>query len=138
MKKSLRQLYKEGRLWRPTLYMMGFKLLVLAVLALAWHRFLDHGMRSVWFGVSNLGLILLIFAWFSYLARDGVTIHHLMEGWTKKKEPKIRAHDMIDFVDEPVVSFHDLEKEEKTACRLVSSLVVGGGAFLVGTIVSLF
>jgi hypothetical protein len=44
---------------------------------------------------------------------------------------------MIDFVEEDVVSFHDLEKEEKAACRMVSSLVVGLVYFLLGTVMTL-
>lgn len=45
---------------------------------------------------------------------------------------------MIDFVDENVVSFQELEKEEKTSCRLVSSFVTGLLFVIVGIISSLF
>lgn len=136
--KSLRQIYRQKYMIRPTLYLMAFKALVVVVLTLLWSRFIDKGVRGVGFGFSTLGLILLCLSWFNYLSLDGVSIRHLMEGWQKKKEKKARAHDMIDFVDENVVSFQELEKEEKTSCRLVSSFVTGLLFVIVGIISSLF
>ncbi len=136
--KSLRQIYRQKYMIRPTLYLMGFKALAIVVLTLLWSRFLDKGVRGVGFGFSTLGLILIALSWFNYLSLDGVSVHHLMQGWKKKEEKKARAHDMIDFVDEKVVSFEELEREEKLSCRLVSSFVTGLLFAIIGLIVSLF
>jgi hypothetical protein len=136
MKKSLRQIYRQKHMIRPTLFLMFFKALVLLVLALIWNR-LDHGARGIGYGFSILGLLLMVFAWFAYLSLDGLSFHHLLEERKNKRKTKVRAHDMIDFVEEDVVSFHDLEKEEKAACRMVSSLVVGLVYFLLGTVMTL-
>ncbi len=134
--KNLRQMYRQKYMIRPTLYMIGFKSLVVVVLTLLWNRFIDKGVRGVGYGFSALGLILLILSWFSYLSLDGVSVRHLMEHWQKKKKTKIRAHDIVDFVDEKVVSFGELEKEEKTCCRLVSDFVAGLLFLIIGLIVS--
>lgn len=132
--KTLWKLYRTGRLIRPTVYWIIFKAAILLGLSLLWDRFLDKGARGMSFGLGILSVILLALAWFHYLALDGVRIHHLLEKPKKEKKSKVRAHDIIDFVDEPAEFFSELTRDEKSACHLVSSFLTGLAGFLISLI----
>ena len=59
---------------------------------------------------------------------DGVTIHHLLEefkdmGKRKKKFHSTRS--IVDYADEKITSFEELEPEERTYCSMLSNLVLG-------------
>ena len=54
---------------------------------------------------------------------DGVRFHHLME---ERQERKKRAHvtkDIVDFVDEKIISFGELADEEQIVCRFLGDLI---------------
>ena len=60
-------------------------------------------------------------------AADGVTIHHLAEefkGMGKKKK-RHATKSIVDYADERIVSFEELEPEERVFCSLLSNLVLG-------------
>ncbi len=54
-----------------------------------------------------------------------MSVHHLLEERPKKKKPVRGSSDMVDFVDEHIVSYSELSDEERTACNLASSLLAG-------------
>lgn len=73
-----------------------------------------------------MALYFLAWAWFQYLAFDGMRTK-LLTGLDKLGR-KVRKHstaDMVDFINEKVVTFDDLEDEEQIAAKLCSDLVVG-------------
>ena len=73
-------------------------------------------------------MVLLIWAWVDYLRLDGVTIHHLLEefkGMGKRQKKVHSTRSIIDYADEKIVSFEELEPEERTYCSLLSNLVLG-------------
>ena len=77
---------------------------------------------------SIVGVVLLIWAWVDYLRLDGVTIHHLLEefkGMGKRQKKIHSTRSIIDYADEKIVSFEELEPEERTYCSLLSNLVLG-------------
>lgn len=113
---------------RPTIYKITFKLSIGAVFCLIWDRLLNQEkLYTIWeYPCLLCGCIFLAGAWFRYLKLDGISLHHLMEGW-QKKEPKKKhfTKSMADFVDEKVISFEELEPKERTVCSLISELVLG-------------
>ena len=56
---------------------------------------------------------------------DGYTLQYVFKDKQKKKEKKHVQKQMADFVDEEVVSFDELEDEEKVVVNLLSNLVTG-------------
>ena len=112
---------------RPILYRTVTKASVILVLALLWERFINHNGRFPVFQYSFaiLGLVCMCLSWFSYLAFDGMKIHYLNEKKGGKKK-KHKTRDIADFVDEKIISFDELEKEEQIVCNLLSTLLSGG------------
>lgn len=111
---------------RPILYKMVGKCLTALAAVLLWDRFVNRGgaMSALRDGCMAAAIFLFVMAWFSYLKLDGVRVHHLLE--TQKKWPeRHKTKDMVDFVDEHIVSFDELSDREQIVCKLVSSLLSG-------------
>ena len=83
-----------------------------------------------------LGVVLLAWAWVNYLRLDGVTIHHLGEEFKDmgKKKKFHSTKSIVDFADERIVSFEELEPEERTYCSMLSNLILGGALLIIGLI----
>ena len=83
-----------------------------------------------------LGVVLLMWAWVNYLRLDGVTIHHLGEEFKDmgKKKKFHSTKSIVDFADERIVSFEELEPEERTYCSMLSNLIRGGALLIIGLI----
>ena len=124
--KTLLKLFRTRPLVRPTVYLAVTKAAIVLLLSLLWERFMDQGQRGTGYALGVFGLVFLLFSWFHYLSLDGVSP---FKGLFKKREAKRKArsssYDMIDFVDEPITPYRDLEPEERTACQLVSSFGIG-------------
>lgn len=102
---------------------------------LLWNRYINRRGLLVAFRDGGLfvAVCLLAMAWFSYLSLDNMKIHHLLE--ERKKKPVVRSYtDMVDFVDEHITTDEEMEPEERTACRLASS-VISGLIFLIPAII---
>ena len=112
---------------RPILYRTVTKASVILVLALLWERFINHNGRFPVFqhSFAILGLVCICLAWFSYLSFDGMRIHYLNEKKDRKARKKHKTRDIADFVDEKIISFDELEKEEQIVCSLFSTLFAG-------------
>ena len=101
---------------------------VVAVLMLLWDRYVSDGTFTMWQAPALLlGVILLAWAWVDYLRLDGVTIHHLAEELKDmgKKKKRHATKSIVDYADERIVSFEELEPEERVFCSLLSNLVLG-------------
>ena len=127
MKRSRKKLYHKYMI-RPIIHMAFTRVILGVTAALLWNAFVDIDsslpMRTLAF--LFLGVFLLAMGWMAYLRLDGVKMpvldRRLFE-W--KKSPKRIRGDMIDFVDEDVVSFDELEDKEKDLCRLAANLLCG-------------
>ena len=121
--KKLTSMYKRY-MFHPILYKTVTRTSIVAVLMLLWDRYVSDGTFTMWL----LGVILLAWAWVDYLRLDGVTIHHLLEefkGMGKRQKKIHSTRSIIDYADEKIVSFEELEPEERTYCSLLSNLVLG-------------
>ena len=131
MKEWIKKYYKPY-LRQPIIVLTVVRTLIALVLALLWDRFLNADrLRSLDMATGTFGLILLALAWFSYLGMDGVDglskILRFFRKEKRKKKGKKRSAggDLADYVDEDVVSFDELEDEEKRVCRFAANLLSG-------------
>lgn len=127
MKKKFKRLWQRHMI-RPTIYMAFIRGVLCLTAALLWNEFAGSSsmlpMRT--FAFLFLGVFLLVMGWMAYLRLDGIKIpvfdRRLFE-W--KRKPKRTYGDMSDYVQEEVVSFDDLEDDEKDLCRLIADVVCG-------------
>ena len=126
MIKKIRNIFK-GYMIRPLVYKTVTKCSIVLVISLLWDRFINtsKAMSMVEDVFFIVGLIFLLFSWFQYLRLDGFTIHHLLEEKEKKPRKKHVKKDIIDFVDEKIVFFDELDDEERVVVVLFSNLISG-------------
>ena len=125
--KKLFPMYKKY-MFHPILYKSVTRVSVVAVLMLLWDRYVSDGTFTMWQAPALLlGVILLAWAWVDYLRLDGVTIHHLAEEFKDmgKKKKRHATKSIVDYADERIVSFEELEPEERVFCSLRSNLMLG-------------
>ena len=112
---------------RPLIYKVVTKSSIIVVLALLWNYVVNTSshmsIRKDAFFV--IGLIWMMFAWFQYLKLDGYTVQYVFKDKRKRKEKKHIQKDIADFVDEKIISFEELEDEEKVVVNLLSNLISG-------------
>ena len=123
-------------LFHPILYKTVTRTSIVAVLMLLWERYVSDGTFTIWEAPGFLcGVVLLIWAWIDYMRLDGLTIHHLLEEFKGQGKQK-KFHSIIDYADEKIVSFEELEPEERTYCSMLSNLVLGLPLILIALCVS--
>lgn len=127
MKKKLRQLWNR-QLIRPIIHMTFTRIVLSLTAALLWNEFvnINAGLPMRTFAFLFLGIFLLVMGWMAYLRLDGIkmpTFDKRLFEW--KRKPKRSYGDMIDHVDEYVISFDDLEDEGKDFCRLTADVLSG-------------
>ena len=108
---------------RPTIYKAVTKCVVMLTLLLLWDRYVNEGMLSlVRDGFFLAGVCFLGLAWISYLRLDGVK-NPLTGGKKQEKKKKRRlTGDIADYAGQHIVSFEELDDEERLACSMGSSL----------------
>ena len=136
--KEIFGIYKKY-MFRPILYKTVTKLVIGIVLVLLWDRYINtFGLPAAEYGCFCIGGIIFPMAWFEYLRLDGMVLSHLNDKKQKKKKKRHSSSDMADFVDEQVVSYSELEPEERALCRLLSDLLCGGILLIPGFLGLLF
>lgn len=121
---------------RPLIYQCVVKSVIALVIALLWKRWINPSesfslVQDAFFAV---GLIFILLSWFQYLSLDGIHLPHLLGGGKKKKRRR-GSRDIVDFVDEKIISFSELEDDERTVVRLFSD-IISGLIFLVIAIIA--
>jgi len=133
--KQIFSIYKKY-MFRPILYKTVTRASIVLVLMLLWDRYVSDGYVSMWETPALLcGAVLMTWAWLNYLRLDGMTIHYLLEDLKNAGKPKKKYHptrSIVDFADEKIISFEELEPEERTFCSMVSNIVLGVPLVIVG------
>ena len=123
---KIREIFKSYMV-RPLIYKIVTKSSIIVVLAVLWNYVVNTSshmsIRKDAFFV--IGLIWMMFAWFQYLKLDGYTVQYVFKDKRKRKEKKHIQKDIADFVDEKIISFEELEDEEKVVVNLLSNLISG-------------
>ncbi len=77
---------------------------------------------------SNLALIMaglfLLGAVVAWLRLDGMNIPQLKLPRAKRKDPAFLRGDIADHIDDDIVKFDDLDKEEQDVCALLTDLIL--------------
>ena len=127
MKKPRRKLFHRHMI-RPIAHMAFIRVILGLTAALLWNEFVNikSALPLRAFAFLFLGVFFLVMGWMAYLRLDGIKMpvfdKRLFE-W--KRKPKRTYGDMIDYVDEAVVSFDEMEENEKDFCRLAADLLCG-------------
>jgi hypothetical protein len=70
-----------------------------------------------------LGILFLLGVFISWLRLDGMSIPQLKMPRRKRKDP-FSTGDMADHIDDDIVKFDDLDKEEQDICVLLTDLIL--------------
>lgn len=132
--------YIKSYMIRPIFYKSITKFSISLTLCLLWDHFLNKdNLYSIWeYPFFLAGCILLSGVWFCYLKLDHFTIHHLAERNDRTPRKHHATKSIVDFADEKIISFEELNTQEQTICDLLSNLITGILFLLPALILSLF
>ena len=111
---------------RPLIY----KVFTRGVLALFAAQLIHFFAPETWpmARFSNLSLILgglfLLGAAVAWLRLDGLNIPQFKLPRVKRTDPAFLTGDMADHIDDDIVKFDDLDKEEQDVCVLLTDLIL--------------
>lgn len=117
----------ERHLIRPCIYHSATKFGVAMLACLLWDRFANPSDLSInKYAFFFMAVFFVALAWMVYLRTDGLRMPRLKMDFLKKiKKTPVRSYaDMSDHIDEEVISFAELEDEEKDLCRLWANAVL--------------
>ena len=123
-KKTLRSIFQRYMI-RPTVYKAFSRFILALTASLLWDHFVNTGMLNMraW-AFTFFGVFFLVAAWLAYLRLDGVKMPKINVPKLNKK-PMRTYGDMIDHTDEELISFEDLEPDERDLCVLIADAVLG-------------
>ena len=128
--KSRKNLFHpEKHMIRPIVYQVFSRYLILLCFSLLWDFFLNNGTvrRPVSIAFLLCAMFLLVMALFAYLRLDSMRAPKFdRKLFYRKKAPARTYGDMIDYMDEDITTFDDLDDEEKDRCLFLSNLITAG------------
>ena len=116
--------YLRRDLLRPAVYMTFTRFLLALTAALLFDHFASSAARPLRaYAFLFMGVFFFALAWIAYLRLDGIKLPRLMMlRLNIRKKPARTYGDMSDYTDEKIVSFDDLENDEKDVCCLTADL----------------
>ena len=116
----------EQHMIRPIIYQVFTRYITLLFFSLLWDFFLNK--EPVRRPVSTAFLLCTVFlavmAWMAYLRLDGVRAPRFDRRLFQWKRKPARSYgDMIDYIDEDIPTFDDLDDEDKDRCLFLSNLI---------------
>ena len=126
--KSWLQKHFQRYMIRPVVYQTFTRVVMGLTLALLWNEFTNVSSTRLplAYALVVIGIFYGICAWMAYLRLDGLSMPKFDRKLFqfKKKEPIRSSYgDMADHIDDEIISFEELEDDEKDACLLVSNLL---------------
>ncbi|MBQ8094172.1 MAG: hypothetical protein IJ242_11430 [Clostridia bacterium] len=118
--------HPERHMIRPIIYQVFTRYLILLCFSLLWDFFLNNSTlrRPVSTAFLLCASFLVIMAWLAYLRLDGVSVPKFDRRLFRRKKTPERAYgDLIDYTDEDIPTFDDLDDEEKDRCLFLSNLI---------------
>ncbi len=73
---------------------------------------------------AALGVLFALFAVLAWLRYDGLKIPHAKLPRMKRKDPPFLTNDIADHLDDDIILFDDLEKEEQDVCVLLADVLL--------------
>ena len=111
---------------RPIIYKTFARFLYALLAALLWKEFVLDADSPLTLQSAFVFLFVLFVAaaWIAYLRLDGAKLPRFPAKRLRLKDrTEIRYGDMPDYIDEPVVSFAELEWEEQDVCLICAEAV---------------
>ena len=110
---------------RPIIYMVLTRFGIGLCAALLLDFFVRDPLRDLKiYSYSFLAVFFFALAWIAWLRLDGLRLPKaMMKRWQPKKKPVRTYGDMIDHVDDEIVTFDMLENGEQDVCCLFSDLI---------------
>lgn len=123
--RRIRKLWSQD-LVRPLVYKFFTRGILALFAAQLVHFFAPAGSGFASFSNLSLGLGLLfvLFTVLAWLRLDGLKIPQLKLPRMKRKDPPFLAGSMADHINDDIVSFDDLDREEQDACVLLADIVL--------------
>ncbi len=121
----MKKIQLEKHMIRPFIYMTFTRFILALTAALLIEHFINDPLRDISaFAFVFFGIFFAVLAWIAYLRLDGIKLpKFMMKRVNLSKKPAIKYGDMIDYTDEEIVSFEDLEDEEKDVCILLADII---------------
>lgn len=133
--KKIREVWSKSIL-RPIIYMTLTRFGIGLCAALLLDFFFPDSERDLklW-AFTLLIFIFLALAWIAWLRLDGIRLPRVMNlRWSPRRKPIRTFGDMIDHIDDDIVTFDELDNDEKDVCCLISDLICAL-AFLVPVLI---
>ena len=83
----------------------------------------------------GLGLLFALFAMLAWLRLDGLNIPQLKLPRMKRKDPPFLTNDIADHLDDDIIAFDDLDKEDQNVCVLLADVILAIICFILSAIV---
>lgn len=110
---------------RPIIYQVFTRCIYTLTIILIWDKLVNPVTLRIPLSqpLRIAAFIYLVLCWMAYLRMDGVKVPTFdRKLFLRKKHPdRFVGGDMADYIDEKVVSFEELEPEEKDLCLIVSN-----------------
>lgn len=127
LKGFFHKFYNEDLL-RPIIYKSFARFVYGLTIALIWNKLVNISgfVTARGFAFPIIGVFFLVLAWFCYLRLDGVNVPRIFKDRSKKKRSKIYGYgDIVDYADQHIVSFEELNEDQRELCILIADLVCG-------------
>ena len=82
-----------------------------------------------------LGVLFALFAVLAWLRYDGLGIPQMKLPRVKRKDPPFLTNDIADHLDDDIITFDDLEKEEQDVCVLLADVILAVICFILSAMV---
>lgn len=95
----------------------------------SWPLTLFANLALIW------GVLFLLFAFMAWLRMDGMRIPQFRLPRIKRKDPAFLISDIADHIDDEIVQFDDLDKEQQDACVYLADLILAVLCLILSAIV---
>ena len=83
---------------------------------------------------AALGILFVLFTVLAWLRYDGLKIPHVKLPRMKRKDPPFLTNDIADHLDDDIILFDDLEKEEQDVCVLLADILLALVCFVLAAV----
>ena len=110
---------------RPLIYKTFTRFVLALTVALLWDNYvrLDPMIPRKMFAFFFLSVYFVLCAWLVHMRMDGLRLPRFRFPIRRKHDPVRTYGDMMDYTDEEIVSFDELEDDEKDICSLLANLI---------------
>lgn len=123
MKKWLKK-HWQGYMLRPLIYKAFTRFVLALTAALLWNHFVAPVFlpAPLAYAFVFVGVFFAVCGWMNHLRLDGLKLPRMKLPALKKK-PARSYGDIVDYTNEEIISFDELEDDEKDVCSMLANLI---------------